>query len=106
MGGTGIGGAGHLREGESGEDVGEGGGLVHGGVFNILKAFCKHLLCFPGISSWIFSTPAQAFHFSTLLLLSLCHNLLQHLAHAGFHSPPCHHDGGGASLGLWRGLSK
>ena len=41
MGGTGIGGAGHLREGESGEDVGEGGGLVHGGVFNILKALCK-----------------------------------------------------------------
>ena len=38
---VGRGGAGHLQEREAREDVREGGGLVHGGVFSILKAFCK-----------------------------------------------------------------
>jgi hypothetical protein len=55
-----------------------------------------------------FLTTSSSFSFfHTLLLLSLSHNLLQHLAHAGLHVHPCHHlhGGGGASLGLWRGFS-
>jgi hypothetical protein len=40
-----------------------------------------------------------------LLLLSLGHDLLQHLAHAELHVHPCHHGGGGASLGLSRGFN-
>ena len=78
--------------------------FVTGSALILVRTSALHFLLFLLLRFSQYQLQLLIFpHF--LLLLSLGHDLLQHLAHAELHVHPCHHGGGGASLGLSRGFN-